>query len=88
MRAAIRMRLASRFGRYRYRQITNLLRIEGWQMNYKRVQRIWRQEVSANPQLIAAVKAHPDADYRLMADVLDALESAGADRLLLQVLKN
>ena len=35
------VRLASRYG---YRQITNLLRIEGWQVNYKRVERIWRQE--------------------------------------------
>ena len=38
------IRLASRFGRYGYRQITNLLRIEGWQVNHKRVERIWRQE--------------------------------------------
>ena len=38
------VRLASRFGRYGYRQITNLLRIEGWQVNDKRVERIWRQE--------------------------------------------
>ena len=27
------VRLASRFGRYGYRQITNLLRIEGWQVS-------------------------------------------------------
>ncbi len=38
------VRLAIRFGRYGYRKITNLLRIEGWQVNYKRVERIWRQE--------------------------------------------
>ena len=38
------VRLASRFGRYGYLQITNLLRIEGWQVNHKRVERIWRQE--------------------------------------------
>ena len=38
------VRLASRVGRSGYRQITNLLRIEGWQVNYKRVERIWRQE--------------------------------------------
>ena len=38
------VRLASRFGQYGYRQITNLLRIEGWQVNYKRVEQIWRQE--------------------------------------------
>jgi transposase InsO family protein len=38
------VRLASRFGRYGYRQITNMLRIEGWRVNPKRVERIWRQE--------------------------------------------
>ena len=38
------VRLVSRLGRYGYRQITNLLRIEGWQVNHKRVERIWRQE--------------------------------------------
>ncbi len=38
------VRLAGRFGRYGYRQITNLLRIEGWRVNHKRVERIWRSE--------------------------------------------
>ena len=38
------VRLASRFGRYGYRQITNLLRIEGWRVNHKHVERIWREE--------------------------------------------
>ena len=38
------IRLASRFGRYGYRQITNLLRVEGWEVNHRRVERIWRQE--------------------------------------------
>jgi len=36
--------LACRFGRYGYRRITALLRWEGWRVNHKRVQRIWRQE--------------------------------------------
>jgi putative transposase len=36
--------LAGRFGRYGYRMITGLLRIEGWQVNHKRVERIWSQE--------------------------------------------
>lgn len=36
--------LASEFGRYGYRQITALLRSEGWSVNHKRVQRIWKQE--------------------------------------------
>jgi transposase InsO family protein len=36
--------LASRFGRYGYRRVTALLQGEGWQVNHKRVERIWRQE--------------------------------------------
>jgi putative transposase len=36
--------LASRFGRYGYRRITALLREEGWKVNHKRVERIWRSE--------------------------------------------
>ena len=36
--------LASRYGRYGYRRITALLRREGWRVNHKRVERIWRQE--------------------------------------------
>ena len=38
------VRLASHFGRYGYRQVTNLLRIECWSVNHKRVERIWRRE--------------------------------------------
>ena len=36
--------LASRYGRYGYRRITALLRNDGWGVNHKRVERIWRQE--------------------------------------------
>lgn len=36
--------LASRYGRYGYRRITALLWQEGWRVNHKRVERIWRQE--------------------------------------------
>ena len=36
--------LARRFGRYGYRRITALLRVEGWRCNHKRVERIWRRE--------------------------------------------
>jgi transposase InsO family protein len=42
--------LACRFGRYGYRRITALLRLEGWRVNHKRVQRIWRQEGLKVPQ--------------------------------------
>jgi transposase InsO family protein len=36
--------LASQYGRYGYRQVTGLLRNEGWRVNHKRVERIWRRE--------------------------------------------
>lgn len=36
--------LASKYGRYGYRRITALLWEEGWHVNHKRVERIWRQE--------------------------------------------
>jgi transposase InsO family protein len=36
--------LARQFGRYGYRRITALLRAEGWRVNHKRVERIWRRE--------------------------------------------
>jgi transposase InsO family protein len=38
------IRLARVYGRYGCRRITALLRQEGWQVNHKRVERIWRQE--------------------------------------------
>ena len=38
------MKLATQYGRYGYRRITALLRWEGWNVNHKRVERIWRQE--------------------------------------------
>jgi len=49
------------------------------------VEAIWRQDVSENPNLIAAVKTHPDAPYKFMVDVLDALHIAGAERISLQL---
>ena len=36
--------LAREYGRYGYRRVTALLRMEGWLVNHKRVQRIWRRE--------------------------------------------
>jgi transposase InsO family protein len=36
--------LASAYGRYGYRRITALLRLAGWHVNHKRVERIWRRE--------------------------------------------
>ena len=36
--------LARHYGRYGYRRITALLSAEGWRVNHKRVERIWRRE--------------------------------------------
>ncbi len=58
------------------------------QMRPREIEGLWRQEVSANPNLIAAVKTHPDASYKHMMDVLDALHSANAERISLQVLED
>jgi transposase InsO family protein len=42
--------LATKYGRYGYRRITALLRERGWQVNHKRVERIWRREGLKVPQ--------------------------------------
>ena len=34
--------LVSEYGRYGYRRVAALLRSEGWKVNHKRVERIWR----------------------------------------------
>lgn len=36
--------LATEYGRYGYRRITVLLCVEGWRVNHKRIERIWRIE--------------------------------------------
>jgi len=38
------IQLATKYGRYGYRRVTALLKQEGWQVNHKRVERIWRME--------------------------------------------
>ena len=38
------LRLAGQYGRYGYRRVTALLHAEGWHVNHKRVERIWRRE--------------------------------------------
>jgi biopolymer transport protein ExbD len=57
------------------------------QVNPSQIEGIWRQDVTGNDNLIAAVKTHPDAPYKYMIDVLDALHSAGAERISLQLLE-
>jgi biopolymer transport protein ExbD len=48
---------------------------------------LWRQAYAQNENLIAAVKTSPDAAYRHMIAVLDQLQSAGAERISLQLLE-
>lgn len=38
------IRPAKQYGRYGYRKIAELLRIEGFKVNHKKVERLWRQE--------------------------------------------
>ena len=38
------VQLASGYGRYGYRKVTALLREEGWRVNHKRIERLWRRE--------------------------------------------
>ena len=47
---------------------------------------VWREAVTDNPLLIAAVKTSPDAAYQRTVDVLDQLHLAGARRVSLQML--
>ena len=42
--------LATEYGRYGYRRVTALLNHQGWQVNHKRVERIWRREGLKVPQ--------------------------------------
>ncbi len=44
------VRLAKQYGRYGYRKIAALLRVEGWQVNHKKVERLWREEGLQIPQ--------------------------------------
>jgi biopolymer transport protein ExbD len=57
------------------------------QLRPQEIEAVWRQEVTANPNVIAAVETHPDAPYRYMIDVLDALHAANAERISLQILE-
>ena len=42
--------LATQYGRYGYRRVTGVLRGEGWRVNHKRVERLWRLEGLKVPQ--------------------------------------
>ncbi len=54
--------LAKAYGRYGYRQITTILRREGWRVNHKRIERIWSQEEAS-----CSVVSQKDRYYRWLA---------------------
>ena len=42
------IRLANQYGRYGYRKIAELLRVEGWVVNRKKIERLWRVRAAAS----------------------------------------
>ncbi len=42
--------LATQYGRYGYRRITALLKNDEWEVNHKKIERIWRREGLKVPQ--------------------------------------
>ena len=44
------VRIATEYGRYGYRRVTAMLQREGWQVNHKRIERLWRREGLKVPQ--------------------------------------
>ncbi|MDG2203907.1 MAG: DDE-type integrase/transposase/recombinase [Alphaproteobacteria bacterium] len=44
------IRLAKQYGCYGHRKIAQLLRMEGWTVNHKKVERLWREEGLQLPQ--------------------------------------
>ncbi|WP_446719152.1 IS3 family transposase [Halocynthiibacter sp. C4] len=44
------IRLAKQYGRYGYHKITMLLWVEGWRVNHKKVERLWREEELKLPE--------------------------------------
>jgi transposase InsO family protein len=59
--------LASEYGRYGYRRISALLRHQGWHVNHKRVERIWRRE----RKYLTVWHKQPDGLWKLQADIFN-----------------
>lgn len=57
----------------------------GQRLPVSRVADVWREEVAANPHLIAVVRPHGNARYGAMVAVLDGLKQARAQRISLQM---
>ena len=55
------------YGRYGYRRISALLRHQGWHVNHKRVERIWRRE----RKYLTVWHKQPDGLWKLQADIFN-----------------
>ena len=60
------IRLGKQYGRYGYRKITALLRIEGWSVNHKKVERLWREEGLQVPRRHKARKRLYDHQHSII----------------------
>lgn len=69
--------LGTQYGRYGYRRITALLRREGWRVNHKRVERLWRREGLSPPA--AAETEAALAQRRLMRAATSAVQRSRVD---------
>ena len=62
--------LAKAYGRHGYRNIMTLLEREGWHVNYKRIERIWRQEELKMPAKQCQVVDVCGSTMDLVSDVV------------------
>ena len=74
------VRLATRYGRYGYRRIREMLVAEGWRVNVKRVYRIWRREGLKVPSNQPKRGRRRPGAHAQWTDGADALRTANAGR--------
>lgn len=56
-------------------------------VNVREIKPLIEQKLLQNPKLVVVIETHPEADYRVMVDILDELRLAKATRISLRTLK-
>jgi len=81
------IRLAKQYGRYGYRKITALLRIEGWRVNHKKVERLWREEGLKLPERHKKRRRlyHKDSSVIRLALCVEVQDKMNSDDVLLAI---